>query len=160
MTLEDFSEIRKRIKDEGKKLVFTNGCFDIIHRGHIEYLNQAKSLGDYLIVAINSDESVRKIKGNSRPINNEEDRMYVLENLKPVDFVIIFKEDTPYEIIKNIMPDILVKGGDWKVDDIVGSDIVNASGGKTLSLKYVKDYSTTNVIRKLNELNQQNERPK
>ena len=160
MTLEDFSEIRKRIKDEGKKLVFTNGCFDIIHRGHIEYLIQAKSLGDYLIVAINSDESVRKIKGNSRPINNEEDRMYVLENLKPVDFVIIFKEDTPYEIIKNIMPDILVKGGDWKVDDIVGSDIVNASGGKTLSLKYVKDYSTTNVIRKLNELNQQNERPK
>ena len=160
MTLEDFSEIRKRIKDEGKKLVFTNGCFDIIHRGHIEYLIQAKSLGDYLIVAINSDESVRKIKGSSRPINNEEDRMYVLENLKPVDFVIIFKEDTPYEIIKNIMPDILVKGGDWKVDDIVGSDIVNASGGKTLSLKYVKDYSTTNVIRKLNELNQQNERPK
>ena len=160
MTLEDFSEIRKRIKDEGKKLVFTNGCFDIIHRGHIEYLIQAKSLGDYLIVAINSDESVRKIKGNSRPINNEEDRMYVLENLKPVDFVIIFKEDTPYEIIKNIMPDILVKGGDWKVDDIVGSDIVNANGGKTLSLKYVKDYSTTNVIRKLNELNQQNEYPK
>ena len=160
MTLEDFSEIRKRIKDEGKKLVFTNGCFDIIHRGHIEYLIQAKSLGDYLIVAINSDESVRKIKGSSRPINNEEDRMYVLENLKPVDFVIIFKEDTPYEIIKNIMPDILVKGGDWKVDDIVGSDIVNANGGKTLSLKYVKDYSTTNVIRKLNELNQQNECPK
>ena len=160
MTLEEFSGIRKRIKDEGKKLVFTNVCFDIIHRGHIEYLNQAKSLGDYLIVAINSDESVRKIKGNSRPINNEEDRMFVLENLKPVDFVIIFKEDTPYEIIKNIMPDILVKGGDWKVEDIIGSDIVNANGGKTLSLKFVKDYSTTNVIRKLNELNQQNEYPK
>lgn len=160
MTLEDFLEFRKRIKEEGKKLVFTNGCFDIIHRGHVEYLIQAKSLGDYLIVAINSDESVRKIKGKSRPINKEEDRMYVLENLKPVDFVIIFKEDTPYEIIKNIMPDILVKGGDWKVEDIVGSDIVNANGGKTLSLKYVKDYSTTNVIRKLNELNQQNECPK
>ena len=156
MDISEFLNIRREIKQKGKILVFTNGCFDIIHRGHVEYLNQAKSLGDFLVVAINSDESVRKIKGEFRPINNEKDRMFVLENLKAVDFVIIFKEDTPYESIKMILPDYLVKGGDWKEEDIVGSDIVKANGGKILSLKYVRNYSTTDIIRKLNDLNPKN----
>ncbi len=157
MTLSEFLNIRKEIKEKGKKLVFTNGCFDIIHRGHVEYLNQAKSLGDYLIVAVNSDESVKRLKGESRPVNNELDRMFVLENLKAVDFVVVFREDTPYEIIKKILPDYLVKGGDWKEEDIVGSDIVKANGGKTLSLKFVRNYSTTNVIKKLNDVNPKDE---
>ncbi len=149
MKLNDFLNIRKKLKDEGKKLVFTNGCFDIIHKGHITYLRQAKELGDFLVIGLNSDKSVKKLKGESRPVNKEEDREYVLENLKPVDAVVIFEEDTPYNLIDSIKPDILVKGGDWSVDKIVGSDIVIANGGKVLSLGYVDNYSTTSIIDKL-----------
>lgn len=149
MSLNDFLNIRNDLKEKGKKLVFTNGCFDIIHKGHITYLKQAKELGDYLVVGLNSDKSVKKLKGESRPVNNEEDRKYVLENIKPVDAVIIFEEETPYNLINAIKPDILVKGGDWSVDKIVGSDIVFANGGKVLSLKYVDNYSTTSIINKL-----------
>lgn len=150
--LKDFLEVRKELKETNKKLVFTNGCFDILHRGHIEYLNQAKSLGDYLVVGLNSDSSVRKIKGNSRPINNENDRAIVLDSLKVIDGVVIFSEDTPYNIIKEILPDFLVKGGDWSEDEIVGADIVKQAGGKVVSLKYVDDYSTTDTINKLRKL--------
>ena len=146
---ENFALLRKEIKDYGKRLVFTNGCFDILHRGHIEYLNEAKSFGDYLIVGLNSDSSVKRLKGSDRPINNENDRALVLDNLKAVDFVIFFNEDTPYNIIKEISPDILVKGGDWKEDDIVGSDIVKSYGGKVYSLKFVNSYSTTDLIKKI-----------
>jgi len=146
---ENFAQLRKEIKDYGKRLVFTNGCFDILHRGHIEYLNEAKSFGDYLIVGLNSDSSVKRLKGSDRPINNENDRALVLDNLKAVDFVIFFNEDTPYNIIKEISPDILVKGGDWKEDDIVGSDIVKSYGGKVYSLKFVNSYSTTDLIKKI-----------
>lgn len=149
MRLNDFLNIRKKLKDEDKKLVFTNGCFDIIHKGHITYLKQAKELGDFLVIGLNSDKSVKKLKGESRPVNKEEDREYVLENLKPVDAVVIFEEDTPYNLIDSIKPDILVKGGDWSADKIVGSDIVIANGGKVLSLGYVDNYSTTSIIDKL-----------
>ena len=143
------TEVRNRIKSENKKLVFTNGCFDIIHKGHVSYLNQAKLMGDYLIVGLNSDRSVKKLKGDDRPFNNENDRAFILDNLKSVDFVTIFNEDTPYELIKLIVPDYLVKGGDWKENDIVGSDIVTAAGGKVLSLNFINNYSSTGIIEKI-----------
>ena len=149
MNLKDFSNIRAELKEKKKTLVFTNGCFDIIHRGHISYLNDAKNLGEYLVIGLNSDSSVKKIKGDSRPVNNEKDRMFVLENIKSVDSVIIFEEDTPYNLIKNILPDVLVKGGDWKPENIVGSDIVLSNGGKVFSLNYVENYSTTSTIEKM-----------
>lgn len=139
------------LKSQNRRIVFTNGVFDIIHRGHVAYLNEAKKQGDVLIVGLNSDSSVRKIKGNNRPVNVEADRAYVLVNLKAVDYVVIFEEDTPYNLIKAVMPDVLVKGGDWKPGDIVGSGIVLESGGKVLSLKYIENYSTTEIINKISE---------
>lgn len=142
---KEFREIHS-----GKKIVFTNGCFDILHRGHVAYLNEAKSLGDLLIVGLNSDASVKRLKGESRPINSEQDRKFVLENLKAVDAVFIFEEDTPFDLITVAQPDILVKGGDWKVEDIVGSDIVLARGGEVKSLQFVDGFSTTQTIEKIN----------
>lgn len=147
--LEKIVAITKELKEKGKKIVFTNGCFDIIHKGHIIYLNAAKELGDYLIVGLNSDESVRRIKGNSRPINSEEDRVLILENLKAVDAVVIFNEETPINLIEKINPDFLVKGGDWKENDIVGAEFVKKNGGKVVTIKYVDNYSTTSLINKL-----------
>ncbi len=149
---EDFAEIRKNLKDEKRSVVFTNGCFDIIHRGHIEYLNEAKSLGDFLVVGLNSDSSVKKLKGSGRPVVGEIDRAFVLSSLKPVDCVIIFGEETPYELIKFVRPDFLVKGGDWKKEDIVGSDIVEGYGGKVISLKFIDSYSSTGLINKIKTL--------
>ncbi|MGB9697598.1 MAG: D-glycero-beta-D-manno-heptose 1-phosphate adenylyltransferase [Ignavibacteria bacterium] len=149
VTKEKFIPIRNKLKQEKQTLVFTNGCFDIIHRGHIEYLNEAKKLGDFLLVAVNSDRSVKKIKGDNRPINSQQDRAVVLDNLKPVDGVIIFDEETPYELIKLFLPDVLVKGGDWKVEDIVGSDIVLSHGGRVISLSFLENYSTTAIIKKI-----------
>ncbi len=150
ISLQEFHNIRQDIKKKNKKLVFTNGCFDLIHRGHVTYLNEAKSLGDFLIVGLNSDSSANKLdKGSNRPFNNENDRAFVLDNIKAVDYVIIFNEDTPYDLIKNILPDFLVKGGDWKEKDIVGSDIIKANGGKVISLKFVDNYSTTSLIDKI-----------
>lgn len=151
---EDFKKIREKLRSENKKLVFTNGCFDILHKGHVSYLNEAKSLGDFLIIGVNSDSSVRKLKGNGRPVNNENDRAFLLDNLKPVDAVLIFHEDTPYELIKNIIPDFLVKGGDWKEEDIVGSDTVKENGGKVISLKFIDNYSTTGILGKITGSNQ------
>lgn len=151
VTKEEFIPIRDKLKQEKQILVFTNGCFDIIHRGHIEYLNEAKKLGDFLLVAVNSDRSVKKIKGENRPINSQQDRAVVLDNLKPVDGVIIFDEETPYELIKLIVPDVLVKGGDWKVEEIVGSDIVLTHGGRVISLSFIENYSTTAIIKKITE---------
>ena len=146
---EDIAGLKEKLKEENRKIVFTNGCFDIIHKGHVTYLNEAKELGDYLIIGVNSDASVKRLKGIDRPVNNEKDRAFILDNLKPVDSVIIFHEDTPYEIIKEIIPDYLVKGGDWKENEIVGSDIVKANGGKVVSLKYVSNYSTTGILKKI-----------
>lgn len=140
------------LKAQNKKIVFTNGVFDIIHRGHVEYLREAKSLGDVLVVGLNSDSSVKMIKGDKRPIVAEENRAYVLSNLKPVDYVVIFNEDTPYNSIKKILPDILVKGADWAEDKIVGSDIVKQSGGEIKRITFVENNSSTNIIEKIIQL--------
>lgn len=137
------------LKAEGKKIVFTNGCFDIIHAGHIYYLGEAKKAGDILIIGLNSDDSVRRLKGRERPVNNESDRALVLDSLKFVDYVTIFDEDTPYNLINLLKPDILVKGGDYKADEVVGADIVKESGGKVLIIPFVKGKSTTSIIQKL-----------
>lgn len=149
---QDFKAIRTKIKSENKKLVFTNGCFDILHKGHITYLNEAKNLGDVLIIGVNSDASVKKLKGDDRPVTNEQDRMFALDNLKAVDYVILFTEDTPYNLIKEIQPDVLVKGGDWKAHDIVGSDIVLNNGGEVKSLNFVNGYSTSSILEKIRKL--------
>lgn len=135
--------------NKGKKIVFTNGCFDILHRGHVAYLAEAKKLGDLLVVGLNSDGSVKRLKGMERPINNEIDRQYVLSQLKSVDFVEIFTEDTPLNLILKVKPNILVKGGDWKIDQIVGGREVISHGGEVFSLNFVDGYSTTSLIHKI-----------
>jgi rfaE bifunctional protein nucleotidyltransferase chain/domain len=131
--------------NKNKKIVFTNGCFDILHLGHLEYLNEAKKLGDILIIGLNSDKSVRAIKGNGRPINDEHFRKEFLINLKCVDFVEVFDEPTPYELIKAISPDILVKGGDYSLDKVVGADLVK----KVVLVPFKEGHSTTDFIQKL-----------
>ncbi|MBI9031054.1 D-glycero-beta-D-manno-heptose 1-phosphate adenylyltransferase [bacterium] len=154
MTLKSWEEIEKisqDIKEKGKKIVFTNGCFDILHYGHVSYLEEAKNLADVLIVGLNSDESVKRLKGPSRPINGQSERAYVLGALKSVDYVVIFDQDTPYELIKLITPDILVKGGDWTPQQIVGSDIVLEHGGEVKSLIFKTGFSSTKIIDKINE---------
>ncbi len=138
----------KKWKEEGKKIVFTNGCFDIIHAGHVDYLEKAKQLGDVLIVGLNSDDSVRRLKGEDRPVNIQEHRKRVLEALKPVDMVVIFEEDTPERLIKEIKPDVLVKGGDWSIENIVGADFVMSYGGQVKTIDFVYDISTTKIIQK------------
>ena len=136
-------------RNTDKKIVFTNGCFDILHRGHLTYLAEAKSCGDKLVVGLNSDLSVKRFKGPERPINSEADRKFMLENLRSVDHVEIFEEDTPLNLIKKILPQVLTKGGDWKVAEIVGSSEVLASGGEVFSLHFVDGFSTTNIIEKI-----------
>lgn len=143
------SELIKELKALGQKTIFTNGCFDIIHCGHTKYLSEAKKLGDILIVGLNSDDSVKRLKGEDRPINNQKDRALVLDCLKPVDFVTVFDEDTPYNLINLLKPDVLVKGGDYKIDDIVGADIVKKCGGEVVTIDFVEGKSTTNIIRKM-----------
>lgn len=135
-------------KKENKKIVFTNGCFDLLHIGHVTYLEEAKKLGDVLIVGINTDASVRVLKGPTRPIQNENDRSAILAALKAVDHTVLFSEDTPLNLIKKIKPDVLVKGGDWKIDQIVGSDFVMSYGGQVKSLNFVNGKSTTAIIEK------------
>ncbi len=132
-----------------KKIVFTNGCFDILHVGHITYLNEAKEQGDLLFLGLNSDNSVKRLKGDDRPVNDEHDRKFMLENFKAVDFVEIFDEDTPYELIKELSPNVLVKGGDWAIDQIVGHDIVLKNDGEVKSLIFKDGYSTTNLIKNI-----------
>jgi len=134
-----------------KKVVFTNGCFDLLHIGHVRYLQEAKSLGDLLIVALNTDASVRKLKGPERPVQSENDRAEILAALGCVDFTLLFDEQTPENVIREIKPDILVKGGDWKVEQIVGAPFVQSYGGKVLSLPFVEGRSTTNIIKKANQ---------
>jgi rfaE bifunctional protein nucleotidyltransferase chain/domain len=136
-------------KNKDKKIVFTNGCFDILHVGHIVYLNEAREQGDLLFLGLNSDSSVKRLKGEDRPVNNENDRKFMLENLKAIDFVEIFEEDTPYELISAARPSVLVKGGDWAIDQIVGHDIVLANGGEVKSLIFKDGYSTTNLIKNI-----------
>lgn len=130
-------------------IVFTNGCFDILHFGHIQYLMKAAEMGDKLIIGLNSDNSVKRLKGKSRPLQDEKSRAMILASLIFVDLVIIFNEDTPYNIINLVKPDVLVKGGDYKIENIVGNDIVRAKGGKVISLDFKPGYSTTQIINKL-----------
>ena len=144
--------ILNRLRQSNNKIVFTNGCFDILHRGHIEYLKKAKSFGDVLVVGVNSDSSIRRIKGRKRPIMKQVDRMKVLMALTSVDFISVFNEDTPLALIKYTTPDILVKGADWKKEDIVGKEIVESYGGRVKTIKYIKGYSTTEIIRRIKGL--------
>ena len=149
--LEQVKRFRSR-KPDGK-VVFTNGCFDILHLGHARYLKEAKKLGDILIVGVNSDESVKRLKGEGRPINTEDVRMAMLAELDFIDYVIKFGDDTPYELIKAIQPDVLVKGGDYRIEDIVGHDIVEAKGGLVTTIELVDGMSTTNIINAVNAKN-------
>jgi rfaE bifunctional protein nucleotidyltransferase chain/domain len=144
-------KIRQSIREQNKKVVFTNGCFDILHAGHVDYLIKAKEMGDILIVAINSDSSVKRIKGASRPITPEQERLHVISNLVPVDYATLFDEDTPFEIINYLIPDILVKGADWSIDNIVGRDIVEKNGGQVKNIKFEIDQSTSQIINKILE---------
>jgi len=138
--------IRKKLKQENKKVVFTNGCFDILHAGHVDYLNKAKAAGDVLIVALNTDASIKKIKGENRPVINQSERAFLIANLKAVDYVTFFDEDTPDLIIKELIPDILVKGADWSIDKIVGRDTVEQNGGEVKTIKFVSEQSTSKII--------------
>ena len=151
-TLEEILPLVSDLKKLNKKIVFTNGCFDIIHAGHVQYLEDARALGDVLIVGMNSDSSVKIIKDSSRPIISEEERAIVVSGLSSVSYIIFFEEDTPYNLIKKIMPNVLVKGGDWKPKDIVGSDIVSATGGEVKSLMFRNGISTTEIINRIKKL--------
>ena len=134
----------------GHKLVFTNGCFDVLHPGHVDLLARARALGDSLILGLNSDESVRMLgKGDDRPLNSQEERAFVLAGLACVDYIVIFHESTPLELIKAVRPQVLVKGGDWPVDQIVGNEVVTKAGGQVLSLPLLEGYSTTGFLEKV-----------
>lgn len=138
-------------RKEEKKIVFTNGCFDILHLGHIDYLSRAADAGNVLIIGVNSDNSVRRLKGSGRPINNQQARTTVLAALQFVDAVVIFDEDTPYELIKALQPDVLVKGKDYQVEEIAGHDIVLSRGGQVITIALTQGYSTTDLIKKLTD---------
>ena len=139
------------LRAAGKRVVFTNGCFDILHRGHVTYLQCARELGDVLVVGLNTDDSVRKLKGPSRPINNEDDRAAVLDALRSVDFVCLFAEETPLELISACLPSVLVKGGDYTPDTVVGADVVQAHGGSVQILQFVEGKSTSSIIEKISK---------
>lgn len=146
LSLEELLEVVESEKKKGKRIVFTNGCFDILHAGHAYYLRRAKELGDVLVVGINSDQSVKRIKGEKRPIMPESMRAYLLDSLKPVDYVVIFREDTPEKIIKLIKPHILVKGSDWKTEEIAGADTVLSYGGRVERIEFFFHVSTSKII--------------
>lgn len=151
VSLAALIEERRRLKLAGKRVVFTNGCFDLLHPGHVRYLQQARALGEVLIVALNSDRSVRELKGPGRPILTEAERSEVMAALGCVDYVMVFDDPTPRETITALLPDVLVKGGDWGVDRIVGREEVEAAGGQVLSLPFVEGCSTTDVIGRIVE---------
>lgn len=149
LSQQDCSCFVKNLKKQNKKIVFTNGCFDVLHYGHISYLIDAKQLGDKLIVALNSDASVKRLKGENRPINNEYQRALNLAALLMVDAIVVFNEDTPEKIIKLISPDVLVKGGDYKIENIVGADFVMNNGGKVEIINFVNGFSSSEIIKKI-----------
>jgi D-beta-D-heptose 7-phosphate kinase/D-beta-D-heptose 1-phosphate adenosyltransferase len=142
---------REELRRSGQKLVFTNGCFDLLHPGHVRYLTEARALGDRLAVAVNSDETVAKLKGRGRPLVPLDERMEVLAALAAVDYVLSFDEETPARVISELVPDILVKGGDWPTDQIVGRDTVEAAGGQVISLPFARGYSTSSLIDRIVE---------
>jgi len=147
-SLDEIAKITKEFKNQNKKLVFTNGCFDILHAGHVDYLQSAKKFGDILIVGLNSDKSIKKIKGDNRPINSQNDRALILGALESVDYVVIFDDETPHNLISTIKPQILVKGGDYQNKDVVGEDIVD----ELKIVKFVADKSTSNIIESIKNL--------
>lgn len=151
LTEKDLSILRE-YKAKGLKIVFTNGCFDILHAGHIAYLKEAKTLGDILVIGLNSDDSINKIKGPERPIQDELTRMVILQSLKMVDHVFLFEEETPLVLIESIIPNVLVKGGDWSIDNIIGADLVIDHGGQVKSLNFKEGHSTTSIIEKIKNL--------
>lgn len=140
---------RQTLADAGKKVVFTNGCFDLLHPGHIKYLEDAKALGDFLIIGLNSDASIVRLKGESRPINSLNDRATMLRGLKAVDLIVSFDEDTPLQLIGTLLPDLLVKGGDYAADDIVGAKEVREHGGQVVVVPFLKGYSSSNLIKRI-----------
>jgi rfaE bifunctional protein nucleotidyltransferase chain/domain len=148
-TREDLREVLDRLRKKGKKIVFTNGCFDILHAGHTRYLKEARKLGDVLVLALNSDASVRTIKGEKRPIVPQDERTEVLSSLESVDFIVIFEELTPLELIEYLKPDILVKGGDWAEKDVVGGDSIKKWGGRVAIIPEIEGASTTHIIEKI-----------
>lgn len=150
-TLDEIILLRESFRKESKKVVFTNGVFDIIHAGHVDYLIKARAMGDVLVVGLNSDASVKRIKGEFRPVIPEPQRAFVLSHLKPVDYVVVFEEDTPEILIEKILPDILVKGADWSTDNIVGRDIVLKNGGQVKTIEFVNFQSTSNIIQTILE---------
>ena len=152
LDLDGLIRERALLRDSGKVLVFTNGCFDLLHPGHVRYLREARALGDALVVALNSDQSVRILKGEGRPILNLEERVEVIGALESVDYVTAFDEETPYSLIVQLLPDVLVKGGDWQLNEIVGREQVEAAGGKVLSLPFLEGSSTTDIIERIKRL--------
>jgi D-beta-D-heptose 7-phosphate kinase/D-beta-D-heptose 1-phosphate adenosyltransferase len=149
INLEELLRVREGLRAEGRGLVFTNGCFDILHVGHVRYLAEARRLGDALLVAINSDRSVRRLKGPNRPVMNEAERAEILAALSSVDFVTVFDEESPRKLIAEVLPDVLVKGGDYRLDEIHGREEVEAAGGRVLSLPFVEGASTTGIIERI-----------
>ena len=145
-TLAEAKDECSRIKASGKRIVFTNGCFDILHPGHVRYLSEAKALGDFLVVAVNSDRSVRIIKGPKRPILEQQARAELIAALEAVDLVLIFDEENPLRVIQNLLPDILVKGGDWAESEIIGADVVRGGGGQIKRIPFVTGFATTDII--------------
>lgn len=148
-SLDDLIEIRSQIKKQGKKVVFTNGCFDLLHRGHIHLFTEAKKQGDVFAVAVNDDSSVRRLKGLSRPIFPLEERLEILEAVQDIDYLVPFSEDTPQKIIATLLPDILIKGGDWKPEEVVGKSEVEDSGGKVIIVPFLSSYSSSSLIDKI-----------
>ena len=149
LDIDELVRRREELRRRGLTVVFTNGCFDLLHPGHVRYLAEARSLGDILIVALNSDRTVRILKGAGRPILNEGERAQVVSALNAVDYVIVFDQETPRELISRLLPDVLVKGGDWPLDEIVGREEVESAGGRVLSLPYVEGSSTTDIIERI-----------
>ena len=150
-SVAELAEIALRAKAQGKVVVFTNGCFDLLHRGHVHTLREAKAQGDLLIVALNSDRSVKRIKGPRRPIMPETDRIELIAAMEMVDYVVVFDEPDPYRLISAIKPDVLAKGGDWESDKIIGADVVEQNGGRVAVIPYLKGYSTTEIIERIKD---------
>ena len=156
ISIEEIEQYMVQQREQGKqRIVFTNGCFDILHRGHVELLEKARALGDFLILGLNSDASVSRLKGPQRPLVTQEDRAYILSRLRAVDAVCIFNEDTPLELIKKTRPDVLIKGGDYSIDKIVGHEIVLAYGGQVQTIPLVRGRSTTTIMNRIIETNKQ-----
>ncbi len=151
IAFQDIERFIKELREKypESKIAFTNGCFDLIHRGHVAYLESAKQLADFLVLGLNSDDSVRRLKGDERPFINQDDRAYILSRLEAVDVVCVFEQDTPLELIKRVKPDLLIKGGDYRLEEIVGRQVVEAHGGKVLTIPFIEGRSTTNLVKKI-----------